>query len=131
PAAAGAVFGAVRWATVDAVASVRKISNGNVRCNSSPWGARVDDRNMSGYFRRQVITATSASDGAAVRPSSLHGSIPVSVRTVLIRNLLAGWEGKSGDLFFTSWNRIGQWLRHVDGLRKRPEPSAAARACAI
>jgi hypothetical protein len=85
---------------VDAVASVRKISNGNVRCNSSPWGARVDDRNMSGYFRRQVITATSASDGAAVRPSSLHGSIPVSVRTVLIRNLLAGWEGKSGDPVF-------------------------------
>jgi hypothetical protein len=34
-------------------------------------------------------------------------------------------------LFFTSWNRIGQWLRHVDGLRQRPEPSAAARACAI
>jgi hypothetical protein len=34
-------------------------------------------------------------------------------------------------LFFTGWNRIGQWLRHVDGLRQRPEPSAAARACAI
>jgi hypothetical protein len=50
---------------VDAVGSVRKISNGNVPCNSSPWGARVDDRNMSGYFRRQVIAATSASDGAA------------------------------------------------------------------
>ena len=32
---------------------------------------------------------------------------------------------------FTSWNRIGQWLRHVDGLRQRPEPSAAACACAI
>jgi len=79
---------------VDAVASVRKISNGNVPSNSSRWGARVDDRNMSGYFRRQVIAATSASDGAAVRPSSLHGSIPVSVRTILIRKLLAGWERK-------------------------------------
>jgi hypothetical protein len=32
---------------------------------------------------------------------------------------------------FTSWNRIGQWLRHVDRLRQRPEPSAAARACAV
>jgi len=31
----------------------------------------------------------------------------------------------------TSWNRIGQWLRHVDGLRQRPEPSAGARACAV
>jgi len=102
---------------VDAVASVRKISNGNVRCNSSPWGARVDDRNMSGYFRRQVITATSASDGAAVRPSSLHGSIPVSVRTVLIRNLLAGWEGKVVSRIFASWNQLEGWLRQVEVLR--------------
>jgi len=34
-------------------------------------------------------------------------------------------------LVFTSWNRIGQWLRQVDGLRQQPEPSAAARACAL
>jgi hypothetical protein len=58
-------------------------------------GARVDDRDISGYFRRQVIAATSARDGAAVRPSSLHGSIPVSVRTILVRKLLAGWEGET------------------------------------
>ena len=103
---------------MDAVASVRKISNGNVRCNSSPWGARVDDRNMSGYFRRQVITATSASDGAAVRPSSLHGSIPVSVRTLLIRRLLAGWEEKVVTLTFASWNQIREWLRGLDAIQR-------------
>ena len=38
---------------------------------------------------------------------------------------------KTVTLVFTSWNRIGQWLRHLDGLRQRPEPSAAARACAV
>src|SRR5262249_33702160 len=26
-----------------------------------------------------------------------HGSIPVSVRIILVRKLLAGWEGKSGE----------------------------------
>jgi len=29
---------------------MRKISNGNVPCNSSPWRA-VDDRDISRYFR--------------------------------------------------------------------------------
>jgi hypothetical protein len=40
------------------------------------------------------IAATSARDGATVRPSVLHGSIPVSVRAILVRKLLAGWDGK-------------------------------------
>ena len=102
---------------MDAVASVRKISNGNVPCNSSPWGARVDDRDISGYFRRQVIAATSASHGAAVRPSSLHGAIPVSVRTLLIRKLLAGWEEKVVSQIFTSWNQLDGWLRQIERLR--------------
>ena len=48
-------------------ASLRKISSGNLPCNGSRW---------------------------AVRPSSLCGSIPVRVRTVLVRKLLAGRDGK-------------------------------------
>ena len=96
---------------------MRKISNGNVPCNRSPWGARVDDRDISGYFRRQVIAATSARDVAAVRPSSLHGSIPVSVRTILVRKLLAEWEGKVVNLTFVSWNQIAIWLRRLEAFR--------------
>ena len=76
---------------------MRKIGNGDPPCDSSPWGAWVDDRDISGYFGRQVIAVTSASDAAAVRPSSLYGSIPVSVRTVPVRKLLVGWDGKSGE----------------------------------
>ena len=100
------------------VAGVRKISNGNVACNSSPRDMRVDDRDISGYFRRQVIAATAARDGAAVRPSSLHGSTPVSVRTILVRELLAGWEGKVVDQNSASWNPLIRWLRQIDELSR-------------
>jgi hypothetical protein len=64
----------------------------------------------------EVIAATSARDGAAVRPSLLHGSIPVSVRTILVRKLLAGWEGKVVTRIFASWNLICNWLTRLEGL---------------
>src|SRR5262245_5145616 len=57
-------------------------------------------------------------EAAAVRPSSLHGSIPVSVRTVLVRKLLAGWDGKVVSRTFASWNWLEQWLRQIEGLRR-------------
>jgi hypothetical protein len=53
-----------------------------------------------------VIAATSARNGAAVRLSLLHGSIPVNVRTILVRTLLAGWQGKVVSRIFASWNRV-------------------------
>src|SRR6185436_9602839 len=57
-------------------------------------GAPVDYRHVGGYLRRHVIAAASTGDAAAVRPRSLYGSIPVRVRTVLVRKLLAGRDGK-------------------------------------
>ncbi len=72
----------------------------------------------AGYFRRQVIAATSDHHGAAVRPSSLPGSIPVSVRTILVRKLLAGWEGKMVSLNYTSWNQTIAFIRRIDELRR-------------
>jgi hypothetical protein len=92
------------------------------------WGARVDDRDISGYFPRQVIATTPVFVRVRAR-----GSIPVSVRTLLVRKLLVGGEGKVVSQNFTSWNRIGEWLMRLDVLRRAPERArvACARAAAL
>jgi hypothetical protein len=76
---------------------------------------------MPNVFLRASEAASDRGDvrrnGAAVRPSLLHGSIPVSVRTILVRKLLAGWEGKVVTQIFTSWNPLTSWLRQVERLR--------------
>jgi hypothetical protein len=87
-----------------------------------------------------AVSATSESNGAVrihdpsvqLRAGRDGGYHPSRVRGSLACDpKFAEGERRVVTLFFTSWNRIGQWLRHVDGLRQRPEPSAVARACAI
>jgi hypothetical protein len=65
-----------------------------------------------------VIAAASVRNEAAARPSLRHGSIPVSVRTILVRKLLAAWEGKLVSLNFVSWNQTMGWIRAMDSLRQ-------------
>jgi len=79
---------------------------------------RAQDQQRQRALQQFTLGRAGVDDRKNMCPRSLHGSIPVSVRTILIRKVLAGWEGKVVSLNFTSWNLMIVWLRQVDSLQR-------------